>query len=190
VASFHEAVGAYGFPASLLTDNGAVFTAVPRKGRCAIELETAALGIRYVHSSPYHAQTCGKVERVHQTLKRWLAKHEPAATIRALQDELDRFVAYYNEVRPHRGIDRRTPAEAFSARPKATPSLPRLAPSTHVRVRRDKIEEWQDHASTQFAASSHRAGPTALWHPGHGVGRWAPRPRDHRRGRANPGTDP
>jgi transposase len=52
VASFHRAAAAHGFPASLLTDNGAVFTAAPRKGRCAIELETAALGIAYVHSSP------------------------------------------------------------------------------------------------------------------------------------------
>ena len=37
VASFHEAVAAHGLPASLLTDNGAVFTAAPRGGgRCAI----------------------------------------------------------------------------------------------------------------------------------------------------------
>jgi hypothetical protein len=33
-------------------------------------VETAALGIRYLHSSPYHPQTCGEVERLHQTLKR------------------------------------------------------------------------------------------------------------------------
>src|SRR5205809_263247 len=46
VACFHEAASAHGLPASLLTDNGAVFTAVPRKGLCAIELETARLGIR------------------------------------------------------------------------------------------------------------------------------------------------
>ena len=44
VAAFHEAAAAHGFPASLLTDNGAVFTAVPRKGMCAIELETARAG--------------------------------------------------------------------------------------------------------------------------------------------------
>ena len=140
VASFHEAAGAHGMPASLLTDNGAVFTAVPRKGMCAIELETAALGIRYLHSHPYHPQTCGKVERLHQTLKRWLAKHEPAATIEDLQAELDRFLAYYNSVRPHRGIDRRTPSEAFGARPKAAPTLPGVPVSSHVRVRRDKID--------------------------------------------------
>jgi transposase len=52
VASFREAAAAHGFPASLLTDSGAVFTAAPRGGRCAIELETARLGIRSVHSKP------------------------------------------------------------------------------------------------------------------------------------------
>ncbi len=140
VASFHEAAGSFGLPASMLTDNGAVFTAVPRRGLCAIELETAALGIRYLHSSPYHPQTCGKVERLHQTLKRWLAKHEPVATLEELQAELDRFRAYYNDVRPHRAILRRTPAEAFAARPKASPSLPGVPLSSHMRVRRDKID--------------------------------------------------
>jgi transposase InsO family protein len=81
VASFHGAAAAHGFCASLLTDNGAVFTAAPRGGRCAIELECARLGIRVVHSRPYHPQTCGKVERFHQTLKRFLAKQEPATSI-------------------------------------------------------------------------------------------------------------
>src|SRR6266511_1155034 len=140
VASFHEAASAWGFPASLLTDNGAVFTAVPRKGRCAIELETTALGIRYVHSSPYHPQTCGKVERFHQTLKRWLRKQEPAATLAELQAQLDRFRTTYNTARPHRAIGRRMPAEAFRARPKATPALPALEIPPHFRVRRDKID--------------------------------------------------
>jgi hypothetical protein len=113
---------------------------MPRKGTCAIELETASLGIRFLHSSPYHPQTCGKVERVHQTLKRWLAKHPPVATVQELQVELDRFRTYYNEVRPHRAVDRRTPAEAFAARPKAAPSLPPVPIETHVRVRRDKVD--------------------------------------------------
>ena len=138
VASFHGAAGAHGFPASLLTDNGAVFTAAPRGGRCAIELECDRLGIRDVHSSPYHPQTCGKVERFHQTLKRWLAKQPQAETPQELQALLDRFRAYYNTVRPHRAIGRRTPAEAFDARPKATPSGPRIA--APFRLRRDRID--------------------------------------------------
>jgi transposase InsO family protein len=141
VVSFHEAAGAHGLPASLLTDNGAVFTAVPRgDGRCAIELETAALGIRYLHSSPYHPQTCGKVERFHQTLKRWLQKQPRARSLQELQAQLDQFRVYYNTVRPHRAIGRRTPGEAFAARPKATPSLPALRIAGHFRVRRDKVD--------------------------------------------------
>ena len=140
VASFHRAAAAHGFPATLLTDNGAVFTAAPRGGRCAIELETARLGIRSVHSRPYHPQTCGKVERVHQTLKRFLARQASASTIAELQAQLDRFRDYYNTVRPHRAIGRRTPAEAFGSRPKATPSLGKLAVPGRLRLRRDKVD--------------------------------------------------
>jgi len=141
VESFHGAAAAHGFPASMLTDNGAVFTAAPRGGgRCAMESELAALGIAYRHSSAYHPQTCGKVERFHQTLKRWLAKQEAATTLAELQALLDRFRAYYNSVRPHRAIGRRTPEEAFTARPKATPSLAGFTIPTHYRVRRDKVD--------------------------------------------------
>jgi hypothetical protein len=116
-----------------------VFTAAPRGGgRCAIELECDRLGIRLVHSRPYHPQTCGKVERFHQTLKRWLAKRPAAADVGALQRELDRFRTYYNDERPHRALGRRTPVEAFAARPRATPSGLKLP--GHTRIRRDRID--------------------------------------------------
>jgi transposase InsO family protein len=140
VAAFHGAGAAHGFPASLLTDNGAVFTAASRNGRCAMETELDRLGIRFAHSSPYHPQTCGKVERFHQTLKRWLLKQEPARTVPELQAALDRFRAYYGAVRPHRAIGRRTPELAFNARPKAGPALPGFTVPRHFRVRRDKID--------------------------------------------------
>jgi len=140
VASFHTAAGAHGFPASLLTDNGAVFTAAPRGGRCALELECARLGIRVVHSRPYHPQTCGKVERFHQTLKRFLAKQDAADSLEELQAQLDRFGDYYNTVRPHRAIGRRTPAEAFVARPTATPSIASLPVPGRFRLRKDKVD--------------------------------------------------
>lgn len=140
VETFHEAAAAHGFPAQMLTDNGAVFTAVPRGGRCAMELELASLGISYRHSSPYHPQTCGKVERFHQTLKRFLAKQPMADTVAELQAQLGRFGAYYNTERPHRALHRCTPTEAFTARPKATPSGPRVAIAPHYRVRKDKVD--------------------------------------------------
>ena len=125
----------------MLTDNGAVFTANSRgAGRCAIELELAVRGIVYRHSSPYHPQTCGKVERFHQTLKRWLAKQAAVPTVGDLQGQLDWFHAYYNTVRPHRAVGRRTPMAAFDARPKATPSGVGHAFLTHSRIRHDRID--------------------------------------------------
>jgi transposase InsO family protein len=141
VATFHDAAGRHGYPASVLTDNGAVFTASPRGGgRCAIEVECDTLGIRLHHSRPYHPQTCGKVERFHQTLKRWLARQPRASTVGALQRQLDWFRGYYNTSRPHRALGRRTPQAAFEARPKDRPSLPGLVLPAHCRIRRDRVD--------------------------------------------------
>jgi transposase InsO family protein len=138
VETFHLGVSERGLPASMLTDNGAIFTAESRRGACAIEL--LAVGVDYKHSRPYHPQTCGKVERFHQTLKKWLAKHRKARTVAELQRLLDRFAAYYNTVRPHRALGRRTPAQAFAARTKATPRRPGVIIPAEHRVRRDRID--------------------------------------------------
>ena len=54
VETFHRGAGELGLPASMLTDNGAIFTAYSRGGTCAIELELLALGVDYKHSRPYH----------------------------------------------------------------------------------------------------------------------------------------
>jgi transposase InsO family protein len=80
VRSLHNAAAQWGFPESFLTDNGAIFTASRVNGVGAMEAELLALGIASKHSRPYHPQTRGKVERFHQTLKKFLAKQEPAAT--------------------------------------------------------------------------------------------------------------
>jgi len=141
VVTFHEAAENHGFPASMLTDNGAIFTAESRHGRCAMENELARLGITYKHSRPYHPQTCGKVERFHQTLKKHLARQPKPANVVELQVQLDRFRIYYNTVRPHRAIGRRTPAEAFAARTRATPNNPPITSEGHHRVRQDRIDK-------------------------------------------------
>lgn len=139
VTCFRKAVVAHGVPAQMLSDNGAVFTGIPRGGgRVALELELMALGVSFRHSRPYHPQTCGKVERFHQTLKRWLARQPRVETLRGLQGQLDTFGGYYNDHRPHRALGRRTPADAFAARPKAVP-LGSPIQDGHFRVRRDRV---------------------------------------------------
>jgi transposase InsO family protein len=139
VASFRKAFHRWGIPAGVLTDNGAVFTAKQRgEGRVALEVELGILGVRFDHSRPYHPQTCGKVERFHQTQKKWLAAQPVAVSLRALQRQLDRFAGYYNTVRPHRALARRTPAQAYAARPKAFPTGVKIP--AHYRVRNDTID--------------------------------------------------
>jgi transposase InsO family protein len=139
VASFHRAAQLHGLPASLLSDNGAVFTGSYRGGKVLFEYELERLGVEFKNSRPYHPQTLGKVERLHQTLKRYLAKQQPAKTISELQGQLDAFAHYYNHIRPHRAIGRRTPLQAYSARSRARPQHATAA--TYFRVREDRVDK-------------------------------------------------
>ena len=128
----------HGFPASTLTDNGRVYTARFGGGENAFEYLLALLGITQKSGHPGHPQTQGKIERFHQTLKRWLAQQPPAATLADLQAQLDTFRDLYNDDRPHRELTRRTPAEAYRALPKAGPTGPRTP--GHYRLRYDRLD--------------------------------------------------
>ena len=139
-ACFRQAAAAWGEPARVLSDNGAVYTGRYRGvGRVALEVTLNARGISFAHSRPYHPQTCGKVERFHKTQKRWLANQRRSPSLAGLQRQLDEFRRYYNHLRPHRALGRRTPKEAYDARPKATPSRIPLN-DAHYRVRHDTID--------------------------------------------------
>lgn len=143
LVAFRKAVEQHGIPASALTDNGMVFTtrfAGGKGGRNHLAAELHRLGIVQINSSPYHPTTCGKVERFHQTLKRWLISQPRAATLADLQAQLDAFVDECNHRRPHRSLPHHaTPANAYTARPKAIPSEPS---ETHNRVRHDRIDQF------------------------------------------------
>jgi len=139
VQSFHKAAALHGLPESLLSDNGAVFVGGYRKGKVLFEYELGRLGVTFKNSRPYHPQTCGKVERLHQMLKRYLARRKPAKTLSELQEQLDTFAHYYNTIRPHRALGGRTPLQAYSSRVKARPVG---APArTYFRVREDRVDE-------------------------------------------------
>jgi transposase InsO family protein len=104
-----------GWPARFLSDNAAAF-------RHVLAGALAAIGVDAGHSRPYHPQTNGKVERFHQTQKRWLARQPPAANLAELQAHLDLFRLVYNHHRPHRGIGRQRPADVWAAAPKTGPA--------------------------------------------------------------------
>lgn len=111
----HAARSLSGAPASTLTDTGRVYTVRPGGVRNEFEYVLAALNIRQNNGAPNHPQTQGKIERFHQTLKRWLAARSRAYTRSELQTQLDTFRDRYNTARPHRARDGLTPATAAAA---------------------------------------------------------------------------
>ena len=124
--AFVAAVAIYGIPARLLADNGPPFTS---------NLFTSNLKdirVATTNSRPFHPQTCGKVERFHQTLKKWLAARPKPDTINELQQLLDTFVEIYNTQRPHRAIGRRTPADVYNTDPKTGPDAYSILDETTI----------------------------------------------------------
>lgn len=129
VAAFLDVVGDHGPPASTLTDNARIYTARFGGGRNAFEYLLPLLGIRQKNGAPGHPQTQGKIERFHQTQKRWLAVRPAARTLPEPQRQLDEFREHYNEQRPHRALQRRRPA-----RPTAPPPKPHPPPTAPPRT--------------------------------------------------------
>ena len=140
VRTLHKAAEHWGYPRRFLSDNGRIFTSPMGVGVGVMEAELLAYGIETRHSRPYHPQTCGKVERFHQSMKRFLAAQDRALTKKQLQAQLDFFVEYYNTIRPHRSLGRRRPLEAFEAREKAEPEGAKIA-ATGYRIRRDRVDK-------------------------------------------------
>ncbi len=142
VDEFKKTYARHGIPHSTLTDNGMVFTtrfAGGKGGRNQYEAELHHLGVRQINSTPNHPTTCGKVERFHQTLKRWLTGQPQPTTLTQLQTQLDAFIDEYNHRRPHRALPHRaTPATIYTSRPKADPAT-RI--DTHNRVRTDRVDQ-------------------------------------------------
>ena len=130
VDTFQRAADMHGPPFSLLSDNGAVFTATPRKGKVLLQTELTRLGIQFKNSRPYHPQTCGKIERLHQTLKRYLDKQKPAQTLPELQRQLDTFLRYYNNQRPHRALADEPPCRPTAPASRPSPPARQHKPTT------------------------------------------------------------
>ncbi|MCI2267148.1 integrase core domain-containing protein [Sediminivirga luteola] len=144
VESFIAATDEYGLPAATLTDNGMVYTTRLAGLKAGwntqpngFEQLLADLSITQKNGAPGHPTTQGKIERFHQTLKRWLNAAATPENTEGLQQQLDTFQALYNHQRPHRALNRRTPATAYAARPKAGPRL--KINNRSWRIRYDKV---------------------------------------------------
>ena len=124
--TFVDGAQVWGWPERFLSDNAKAF-------RFGLAQAVATVGVAAGHSRPYHPQTCGKVERFHQTLKKWLAVQPRPATLEELQEQLDRFRDLYNHTRPHRSLERGIPAQVHATTPKSGPANQPLTQPTDIR---------------------------------------------------------
>ena len=124
VAVLRAGVAAHQVPVLLLTDNGRAMNPHRQGHTSALATYATSLGIRPITSRPYHPQTCGKNERVHATLKRWLGTRPRPDTLTDLTALVEQFDTHYNHHRPHQGLNLATPAHALATGPRTVPPEP------------------------------------------------------------------
>jgi transposase InsO family protein len=128
-AALSAGFAGYGHPACVLSDNGTAFSGKRRRWPLVeMERRLARLGITTIVSSIGHPQTCGKNERAHQTLQRWLAARPVPHSLAELQALLEVYRQGYNH-RRHQSLGGDTPHQRFHATDRARPAgpAPRIA---------------------------------------------------------------
>lgn len=97
----------------MIADNGPEFgpSISNNKHNHPFERMLVETGIKRRYTRPYRPQTNGKVERFWRTLKEDLIEDTDFDSLEELQDELLKYIVYYNWERPHQGIDGKKPIE-------------------------------------------------------------------------------
>ena len=94
----------------VISDNGPQFIARDFK-----EFIRAS-NMSHVRTSPHYPQSNGKLERWHSTIKQDCIRPKTPLTLEDGQHEIDKFIAYYNNVRLHSAIGYITPAAMLAGR--------------------------------------------------------------------------
>ena len=106
-----RAVGEYGVPKEMLTDNGRQYT--NWRGTTRFERELQKDRIKHIRSRPHHPMTLGKIERFWQTILGEFLQRAQFTSFEDAADRIDFWVKYYNYKRPHQGIGGLCPADRF-----------------------------------------------------------------------------
>jgi len=105
------AIGQWGAPREILSDNGRQFAAW--RGQTPFQKVLQRQGIQHVRSAPHHPMTLGKIERFWKTIWTEFLEDAVFASFADARQRLDHWIGYYNHQRPHQGIDGLCPADRF-----------------------------------------------------------------------------
>jgi putative transposase len=92
----------------IISDNGPQF--ISRDFKEYIRLA----GMTHARTSPYYPQSNGLLERVNKTVKSEVIRISPPKSLEEARRLVEKFVAYYNDVRLHSAIGYVTPADMLA----------------------------------------------------------------------------
>jgi len=105
------AIGQWGAPREILSDNGRQFVAW--RGETRFQKVMKQQGIQHVRSAPHHPMTLGKIERFWQTIWREYLYDAVFASYADACQRIGHWMDFYNHQRPHQGIEGACPADRF-----------------------------------------------------------------------------
>lgn len=126
--AFTQALGRFGVPEEVITDNGKQFTdRFGKRGEVLFDKICRKNGITHRLTAPASPSQNGKVERFHGTFRpEFLDEAGPFTSVEQAQAAVDVWVDEYNTDRPHQALDETspvTPAERFAPIPDAQRDL-------------------------------------------------------------------
>lgn len=115
----------YGLPVRINADNGAPWgsPSLSEHGLSALSVWLIRLGIRVSHSTPYHPQTNGKIERFHRSLQAEVLAGRSFAGLAQTQAAFERWREVYNHERPHEALGLQTPARRYRLSARVYPEV-------------------------------------------------------------------
>ena len=105
------AIGQWGAPREILSDNGRQFASW--RGKTRFQKTLRRQGIQHVRSAPHHPMTLGKIERFWKTVWGEFLEEAVFSSFADACQRLEHWVGYYNHQRPHQGIGGACPADRF-----------------------------------------------------------------------------
>ena len=110
--AFERLFREYGLPDAIRTDNGVPFATIALGRLSHLSVWWIKLGIRPELIEPAHPQQNGQHERMHKTLKRETTR-PPGKDMKAQQRKFDRWIAEFNNDRPHESLLMEPPAKLY-----------------------------------------------------------------------------
>ena len=109
-------------------DNGAPWGGGERKTYTGLTVWLLHLGVRVIHSRPYHPETLGKDERLHRTMSAEVVGGGCVGkTMEQCQERFDSWRSVYNLERPHEALGMEVPARHYRPSERGFPEkLPKI----------------------------------------------------------------